>query len=207
MPAAHAINQVRVGIVDEYPTQVAGVAAAINASTTMRVVMTAGSGAEAMQATEHDVPDILLVEPWMRTGDGIACINRIHRDHPDVPVVALSRMWDEAHVREARAAGAVAHVPKTTPPEDLPAILRQVLAGAEVRPAVAAASPGAADLTAREREVLALAARGMPNSEIADALYVTEQTVKFHLSNVYRKLGVHNRTEASHRAARTGILG
>ncbi|MDA3005084.1 MAG: response regulator transcription factor, partial [Actinomycetota bacterium] len=70
-----------------------------------------------------------------------------------------------------------------------------------------AARGSAGDLTAREREVLALASRGMSNVQIADSLFVTEQTVKFHLSNIYRKLGVHNRTEASHRASRHGMLG
>ncbi len=199
--------RIRVGVVDEYPSQVAGVVTAIDGSATMRVATTAASGEQALADMAANPPDVVLVEPWMRTGDGLAFITTLHQQHPSVAVVAYSRMWDDDHVAQARAAGAAAHIPKTTPVEDLPAILRQVLAGAEVRPSGHAAAGSAGELTTREREVLALASRGMSNAQIAGTLFVTEQTVKFHLSNIYRKLGVHNRTEASHRAARTGMLG
>jgi DNA-binding NarL/FixJ family response regulator len=90
---------------------------------------------------------------------------------------------------------------------DLPALLRQAISGIEVRPPTNRSAGSQASLTNREREVLRLASQGMSNTDIAHDLFVTEQTVKFHLSNVYRKMGVHNRTEASHRAARAGILG
>jgi DNA-binding NarL/FixJ family response regulator len=199
--------RIRVGVVDEYPSQVAGVVGAIDDSSTMRVSATAASGEQALTIMAANPPDVVLVEPWMRTGDGLAFITKLHQQHPTVAMVAYSRMWDDDHVAEARAAGAAAHIPKTTPVEDLPAILRQILAGAEVRPSGHAAVGAAGDLTTREREVLLLASRGMSNAEIADMLFVTEQTVKFHLSNIYRKLGVHNRTQASHRAARAGMLG
>ena len=198
---------VRVLVVDEYPSQVAGVVSAMSGSPTMRVAMTAGSGTQALTALEADIPDVVLVEPWMRAGDGLALITKIHQQYPQVAVIAYSRMWDDDHVAQARAAGASAHIPKTTPVEDLPAIVRQVLAGAEVRPSTTAAAGSAGDLTSREREVLSLASQGLSNQEIASTLFVTEQTVKFHLSNIYRKLGVHNRTEASHRATRSGMLG
>lgn len=198
---------VRVMVVDEYPSQVAGVMSAMNGSASMRVMTTAHSGAQALVALEGDLPDVVLVEPWMRAGDGLALITKIQQQYPQVAVIAYSRMWDDDHVAQARAAGASAHIPKTTPVEDLPAIVRQVLAGAEVRPSGTAAHGSAGDLTTREREVLALASKGLSNQQIATTLFVTEQTVKFHLSNIYRKLGVHNRTEASHRASRSGMLG
>lgn len=202
-----ADERVDVAVVDEYPSQVAGVVNAFNASSAMHVVLTAESGEQALAAMEQHVPDVVLIEPWIRAGDGLATIMKMHAQQPGVAIIAYSRMWDDDHVAEARAAGAAAHIPKTTPVDDLPAIVRQVLAGAEVRPSGSAARGSAGDLTAREREVLALASRGMSNVQIADSLFVTEQTVKFHLSNIYRKLGVHNRTEASHRASRHGMLG
>lgn len=202
-----ADGRVDVAVVDEYPSQVAGVVNAVNASSAMRVALTADSGDQALAAMEQHAPDVVLIEPWMRAGDGLATIMKMHAQHPGMAIIAYSRMWDDDHVAEARAAGAAAHIPKTTPVDDLPAIVRQVLAGAEVRPSGSAARGSAGDLTAREREVLTLASRGMSNVQIADSLFVTEQTVKFHLSNIYRKLGVHNRTEASHRASRHGMLG
>ena len=200
-------RRVRAGVVDEYPSQLAGTATALNHSSTIRVVMAAASGDEALaRAGEADL-DVLLIEPWMRTGDGIACISEFRAVHPDVTVVALSRLWDAEHVAESLAAGASAHIPKTTPLDDLGALIRQVLSGIAIHPPPTVAGTGKSPLTSRERDVLRLAAKGMANSDIAHELFVTEQTVKFHLSNVYRKLGASNRTEASHRAVRAGILG
>lgn len=202
-----AARPIRVAIVDEYPSQVDGVAHAIDQSSSMHTVLMAGSGREAAEHLEEAHPDVVLVEPWMRSGDGIAFISGLGLEHPEIPVIALSRLWDEQHVAESRAAGAVAHLPKTTDLDDLPALVRQVLAGIELHPPATTGAALRSPLTAREREVLRLAAKGMSNAEIAQELFVTEQTVKFHLSNTYRKLGAHNRTEASHRAAQAGILG
>lgn len=198
---------IRVAVVDEYPSQVDGVAHAIDQSSSMHTVLMAGSGNEAADRLQEAHPDVVLVEPWMRSGDGIALISRLSLEHPEIPVIALSRLWDEQHVAESRAAGAVAHLPKTIDLNDLPALVRQVLAGIELHPPATTGAALRSPLTAREREVLRLAAKGMSNAEIAQELFVTEQTVKFHLSNTYRKLGAHNRTEASHRAAQAGILG
>lgn len=200
-------RQIRVAVIDEYPSQVDGVAHAIDQSSSMKTVLMASSGDDATAQLEQAHPDVVLVEPWMRSGDGIAFISRISMEHPEIPVIALSRLWDEQHVAESRAAGAVAHLPKTTDLNDLPALVRQVLAGIELHPPAVAGAALRSPLTAREREVLRLASKGMSNAEIARELFVTEQTVKFHLSNTYRKLGAHNRTEASHRAAQAGILG
>ena len=197
----------RVAIVDEYPAHVEGVARAIDRATSMEVVMTAGSGSEAMDGFDDAHPDVLLIEPWMRTGDGMAFASKVAREHPEVTVIALSRLWDADHVAESMGAGMSAHLPKTTPLDDLPALIRQSAHGAEVRPAASRQPAMRTPLTTRERDVLRLASRGLSNVDIGRELYVTEQTVKFHLSNIYRKLGVSNRTQASHEAIRAGILG
>lgn len=200
-------RRVRVVLVDEYPAQLAGTASALNHSSTIRVVMATASCHEACARAEEGAIDVLLIEPWMRGGDGIACMSRFRDAHPEVTVVALSRLWDAGHVAESLAAGAAAHIPKTTSLDDLAALIRQVLQGIAVHPPTTATGAGHSPLTTREREVLRLASTGMANAEIARELFVTEQTVKFHLSNVYRKLGAGNRTEASHRAVKAGILG
>lgn len=200
-------RRIRAGVVDEYPSQLAGTAATLDSSSTIRVVMATTSCREAFsRAGEADL-DVLLIEPWMRSGDGLACITEFRVAYPDVTVVALSRLWDAEHVAESLTAGAAAHIPKTTPLDDLAALIRQVLSGISVHPPTVVEGKGHSPLTAREREVLRLASKGMANADIARDLFVTEQTVKFHLSNVYRKLGVSNRTEASHRAVRAGIVG
>lgn len=200
-------SRLRVAIVDEYPAQVEGMTRVIDQSSSMEVVMTATSGGEALGKLPDAHPDVVVLEPWMRSGDGIAFAAQVAREHPEITLVALSRLWDDDHVAEGMQAGMVAHLPKTTPLDDLPALIRQSALGAEVRPAGSKAHALRTPLTTRERDVLRLAARGLSNVEIGRELYVTEQTVKFHLSNIYRKLGVTNRTQASHEAARAGILG
>ena len=206
-PLPPAGNAVRVGIVDEYPAQVEGLARMFRDVAGMEVVMLAHSGDEALSKMPTTRPDVVVIEPWMRSHDGITCIATIAQDYPDVTIVALSRMWDEDHVAESMSAGISTHLPKTTPLEDIPALVRQSLAGVQVRPNAAPATPTKTPLTSRERDVLRLAAQGMSNEQIAAELVVSPQTIKFHLSNTYRKLRVQNRTEAAHAAARMGMLG
>lgn len=205
--ASPSATRMRVAIVDEYPAQVEGVARVIGQSPSMEVVMTATSGLEALEKLPDAHPDLVVMEPWMRSGDGIAFAAHTAREHPDITLVALSRLWDDDHVSESMQAGIAAHLPKTTPLDDLPALIRQSALGAQMRPAGNRSPALRTPLTTRERDVLRLAARGLSNVEIGRELYVTEQTVKFHLSNIYRKLGVSNRTQASHEATRAGMLG
>lgn len=200
-------DRMRVAIVDEYPGQVEGVARVIGQAASMEVVMTATSGHDALDMIDDAHPDVVVMEPWMRAGDGVEFAVRMAQEHPEITLIALSRLWDEDHVGESMGVGMAAHLPKTTPLDDLPALIRQAVNGAEVRPANSRMPAMRTPLTTRERDVLRLAARGMSNAEIGRDLYVTEQTVKFHLSNIYRKLGVANRTQASHEATRAGILG
>lgn len=203
---AAAPSTIRVGIVDEFPAHVRGVATALGAADRIDVAFLASSGGEARALIDADAPDILIIEPWMRSGDGLELIAWVVEEYPDVAVIALSRMWDSSHVDEATAAGVRAHLPKDTPTEDLPTIIRHVNGGAVMRPAAPARSTQRPMLTARERDVVRLLAAGLKNSQIAKELYVTEQTVKFHVRNIFRKLGVDTRTQAAYQAARLGIV-
>ena len=163
-------------------------------------------------------PDLLVTGVRMAAGeiDGIALVRAARARAPHLRAVVLSSSTDQAHVDAAFQAGARAYVVKTAHADDITSAVRQAfehsiyLAGA---PAAAAAQPPAvlplekfADLTRRELEILQLVAEGHSNAELARMLWVTEQTVKFHLSNVYRKLEVSNRTEASRWAQRAGLL-
>lgn len=196
----------RVAVLDEYPVQALGVATALGASPGMRVVLSTVSPATLMEQLPAARADVLLIEPWMRNGEGLTIIERVTNDLPSVTVVALSRIWDPEHVNNALDVGASAYLSKEIRTVDLAAMVRHILDGGTVRPKAMSAA-AKIDLTTREREVLCLAAKGHSNAAIADELFVTAQTVKFHLSNAYRKMGVHNRTEAAHRAARLGVCG
>lgn len=202
----HGETATRVAVLDEYPVQALGVATALNASAGMRVVLSTVSPAALMDQLPTARAEVLLIEPWMRNGEGLTIIERVSSEYPAVTVVALSRIWDPEHVNRALDVGASAYLSKEIRTVDLAAMVRHILDGGTARPkAVSAAA--SIDLTTREREVLCLAAKGHSNAAIADELFVTAQTVKFHLSNAYRKMGVHNRTEAAHRAARLGVCG
>ena len=135
---------------------------------------------------------------------------------PGIRAVVLSAHTEPEYIDQALEAGAVAYVVKSAHPDDLasadpsgvPALdlLRRVAARALGRLVASRIRGGSLDLTRREREVLQLVAEGHSNAKLAQMLWVTEQTVKFHLSNVYRKLDVSNRTEAARWAQLNGLL-
>lgn len=204
--SAAAAIRVRVAVADDQPMLMDGVAKAIDAVAGMRVVVRADTGDALMARLAEHAVDVVLIEPWMRSADGLEAIGTITGLYPETSVIALSAVSDPGHVQQAVAAGANAYVGKGTSAGDLPSIVRHVMAGALVLPGGASETHSVLDLTPRELEVLRLAAEGMTNSEIGTRLYVTEQTVKFHLGNIYRKLGVANRTEAAHQALRRGLI-
>jgi len=194
-------------IVDEYPAHIEGVAQALSQVGGIDVIGTATSGADLLASIDSQRPDVVLIEPWMRSGDGLDAMAQISKSEPGIAMIALSRMWDDDHVARAFEVGASGFMRKDAGTTDLASLIGYVERGGMVRPAVNGKATTGSDLTRREREVLSRAASGMSNREVGAALYVTEQTVKFHLGNIYRKLGVHNRTEAAHAAAKLGLLG
>jgi DNA-binding NarL/FixJ family response regulator len=171
----------------------------------------------ALELIAKHRPDLFLTGIEMNDGemDGIACIAHARERIPDLRVVVVSSLTGPEHIDRALAAGASAYVVKTAHPDDLATAVRQAF-----RPSVylpMPASPGlfrqeagseahVLHLTPREREILRLVAEGHSNAALAKMLWVTQQTVKFHLSNVYRKLGVANRTEAARWAQLNGLL-
>ena len=146
--------------------------------------------------------------------DGVDWLHETVRRHPFLRVVVLSGSDEPDAIADSFAAGAAAFVVKGAHPDDLAAAIRQVFAPTiYLRGQLSTAGsnrlarPAALDLlTPREREILCLAAEGLSNARLAQQLWVTEQTVKFHLSNVYRKIQVTNRTEASRWAQVHGLL-
>ena len=175
------------------------------------------STSEALSLVEEHRPDILITELEGNSGDlsGLVLLERARAACSKVRPIVLSMHQDTQVIDAALVAGASAYVVKTARPEDLASAIRQAfshsvyLAGwrpvapEPVAKQSAAEEPG---LTRRELEILRLVAEGHSNAQLARMLWVTEQTVKFHLSNVYRKLDVANRTEASRWAQLNGVL-
>jgi DNA-binding NarL/FixJ family response regulator len=164
-------------------------------------------------STHH--PDVLVtsIELDDPDADGIVCIRRATERQASLRTIVLSAYDDAEHIDAALAAGAIAYVLKTAHPDDFAAAIRQsfehsvFMAGAHTPPAEPAEFAGdTRGLTRRELEILRLVAEGHSNAQLAKMLWVTEQTVKFHLSNIYRKLDVSNRTEASRWAQVQGLL-
>jgi DNA-binding NarL/FixJ family response regulator len=144
--------------------------------------------------------------------DGLTCLELLRKRHPDVKAVVLSGVEDEAVIRSAFARGATAFIRKHIDPRDLPAALRQAVNGTVVHQLFGDVGASEAEttkelgLSERELSILGALGEGMTNKQIAQRFWLAEQTVKFHLTNIYRKLSVSTRTEALHRAYQLGLL-
>jgi DNA-binding NarL/FixJ family response regulator len=200
--------KIKVLVADDHRLVLEAVTAALANEEGIEVVATASSGYEALSLIARTVPDVILLDVAMPRMDGIRCLELIRARHPKVKVVIVSGLDDPRVVRQALLHGASAFVTKSVDPRDLAAILRQTTEGTVyAAPPMGEWQPAeAATLTRSELAVLRAAAQGLPNKQIAAQLSVTQQTVKFHLTKIYRKLGVANRTEASQYAYRHGLL-
>ncbi|HSL63559.1 MAG TPA: response regulator transcription factor, partial [Gaiellaceae bacterium] len=150
----------------------------------LEVVGEAGSGLEVLPLVERTRPDVVVLDLNMPQLDGLTCLERLAEQHPQVRTVVLSGSDDEASVDAALRRGAVSYVLKSVDPVDLPALVRQAVAGCVFQPgmllAAARQSPSkAAGLSDKECEVLAELAKGHSNRQIAETLWLSEQTVKF----------------------------
>src|SRR3954452_5788695 len=201
----------KVVIADDHKITLDGVRRTLEAAGDIDVVGTASSGSHVMPVVKRTQPDMVLLDIRMPGIDGITCLELLRKNHPDVKVVILSAYSERDQIQTALARGASAYIAKTVNPADLPSALRQVIDGTVYHAIGVMDARGHdeldADLTERERTVLQALARGLSNKAIGNEFWVTEQTVKFHLGNIYRKLGVQNRTAAVHYAHQHGLVG
>jgi DNA-binding NarL/FixJ family response regulator len=170
----------------------------------------------ALELVDEHRPDIFLTDYSVSDGelDALECLRRAHELHPELKTVVLSATDQPQQIQSAFAAGASVYCVKTAEQDDLLAAIRQSFeASIYLAQSLTMAAPREAvtavetpELTRRELEILRLVAEGHSNAQLARLLWVTEQTVKFHLSNIYRKLDVANRTEASRWAQLHGLL-
>jgi DNA-binding NarL/FixJ family response regulator len=205
---------IEVLIVDDHALMRAGLCGVIASAPDMRLAGTAGDGAQAIEAVGALTPHVVLMDLSMPVMDGIAATRRITAEHPDVEVLVLTSFSDQARVMEALDAGAIGYLLKDTDPDGLLEAIRSAARGhSPLDPQVARTILHArrhpapvAELTEREQEVLALVGRGMANKQIARALGIREGTVKAHLTSVFQRVGVRDRTSAA-LWARTNLPG
>lgn len=202
----------RVLIADDHPLILAGIKRALEEDDQFEVVAEARVGSQVLPLVSQTKPDLALLDLRMPEMDGLTCLDRIRKEHPKVKVVILSVSTDPEVVQTVLNHGAAAYVVKSVNPIDLSSALRQALEGtvfsAVGLPEKTAQQDAvkAAGLTDRETTILKALARGLSNEAIGKELWVAQQTVKFHLTNIYRKLGVSTRTEALGRAYADGLL-
>jgi DNA-binding NarL/FixJ family response regulator len=195
---------IRVVIVDDHAIVRSGLEQLIGTTEDIELAGVAGNGEEAIAVVADARPDVVLMDLSMPVLDGTAATRRIVADVPDVRVVALTSFADDRHIADALDAGAIGYVLKHAEPDDLLDAIRSAAAGdAPLDPKAARVlldarrRPAAARLSERELEVLRLVAAGLANKLIARRLGITERTVKAHLTNVYARIGVTDRTQAA----------
>ncbi|MDP1545406.1 MAG: response regulator transcription factor [Anaerolineales bacterium] len=195
--------QIRIVLADDHALVLEGLRALLDAEPDLRVVATATDGERLLEAARRFKPDVIAMDIQMPYMDGFTCLRHIRTENLPIRVLVISAFGDAQSLRAALDGGADGFALKTDPPEMTLAAIRQVAAGKMVFPDVVRrwmARPPAADpnaLTEREESVLALVAEGKSNPQIGAALNLSENTVKFHLRNLFAKLGVSNRTEAA----------
>jgi DNA-binding NarL/FixJ family response regulator len=213
------MSRLRVVIADDQPMMRAGFKTVLEATGTIDVVAEAATGAEAVAAATQHAPDVVLMDIRMPDMDGIEATRRLPRQR----VLILTTFGLDEYIIDALRAGASGFLLKDAPTQDVVDAVRSVAAGdAVLSPTVtrqlldqvgrrlpAAVSQGPAtlaELTDREREVLRMLAAGLSNAEIAEALIVSEPTVKSHVSNLLGKLGLRDRVQAVIYAYETGLI-
>ena len=200
----------RVLLADDHRLIIEGVRRALEEAGDFEIVGECSSGTQVLPMVGRTNPDVVLLDLRMPGADGLSCLTRIRSEHPEVKVVILSSTTDEQVIANVLKKGASAYVVKSVNPVDLPSVLRQAVEGtvftAVGLPEAGDAPARAAGLTERETAILSALARGLSNEAIGKELWIAEQTVKFHLTKIYRKLGVSNRTEAARLAYQNGLV-
>jgi DNA-binding NarL/FixJ family response regulator len=204
----------RVAIADDHRLMLDGIKRALETAPDIKVVGEAMTGEDLLALVPRVRPDVVILDMRMPKGDGLSTLQALQKTHPDLKVIMLSMFDDPENIEKALGYGAAGYVVKSINPLDLPSTIRGVFEGTVYHTRASPGSVGAGEaaaatpggLTNRELAILKLVAEGLPNLDIASRLFVTEQTVKFHLSNIYRKLGVGNRTEATRYAYKNGLI-
>jgi DNA-binding NarL/FixJ family response regulator len=203
MAADSSDVMIRVLLVDDHPLVRTGLRALLESAGDIAVTGEAADGAEAVSVLTEADPDVVLMDLSMPGVDGVTATQRVIAQRPQVQVIVLTSSAERERVRAALDAGATGYLLKDSTPEDLRAAVRSAAQGhSPLDPRIAgallpSARSGEPRLSDRELEVLRLVSRGLANKQIARALGIAERTVKVHLGNIFRRIGVSDRTSAA----------
>jgi DNA-binding NarL/FixJ family response regulator len=203
-------REITVLCVDDHPLFRAGIAYVVENEPDMRLIGLAATGAEGIALACQHAPDVTLMDLRLPDMSGITAVSSIRKQLPEARILMLTTFEGDAEVQRALAAGARAYVLKSTSPEELVTIIRQVNSGKNYLPPELAAQLAqrlAEDaISEREAAVLRLIARGNRNKDIAESLSIAEDTVKAHVKHILEKLGARDRTQAVSIAVQRGII-
>lgn len=210
----------RIMVVDDHPLIREGIIKTLGLEESFQIVGKAGTGKEAMELAGEEKPDVVLLDLNLPDISGVELCRKIIEGYPAIKVIALTIYDDEAHVLESIKAGVNGYLLKDIDPDTLIEAVKAVCAGGSyIHPRVAGmlmsdygklsmqlSAEQQDALTPREKEVLSFVADGLTNREIANKLFISEKTVKNHITSVFRKLEVNGRTEAVVQAMKRSII-
>src|ERR1700757_1836597 len=203
-------TRIRILSVDDHPLLREGLAAIINNQQDMLLGAQASNAEEAIQQYRKHQPDITLMDLRLPDKSGIDALIAVRAEFPAAHVIMLTTFEGDVEIQRALEAGARGYMLKSMPPKELVEVIRQVHAGKKRIPAQLAAQLAEHmsddNLTAREIEVLSQIAGGNRNRDIAEKLFITEETVKVHIKHIMEKLGANDRTQAVAIGVRRGII-
>ncbi|MFW5790068.1 MAG: response regulator [Bacillota bacterium] len=209
------MEKTKVLVADDHELVREGICKLLDLFDNIEIVGEAGDGLEAVSKVREHFPDLVLLDLNMPRMNGINAIRKIKEISPEVKVIILTIHDDEEYIYKVTSAGAEGFIQKDITSEELQDAINRVLAGETVFPRTVSQDLDTDDekptdynelLSNREHEVLGLLARGMSNREIAEELYISEKTVKNHVSNILRKLDVNDRTQAVIKSLKYGLV-
>jgi DNA-binding NarL/FixJ family response regulator len=197
-------------IADDHKLMRTAIRVALDDAPDMEIVGEAEAGDQLLPLVGRTSPDVVVLDLRMPRMDGLRCLELLHERHPGVKAIVLSASDDRAAVTACFARGAIAFFNKSVDPVNLAAVVRQAVAGnaffALGEGSGVADAQTELDLTPRETEILRALAEGRSNKQMAQEFWLSAQTIKYHLTHIYRKLGVNSRTEAVRQAYEHGLI-
>ena len=203
-------SRIRVFSVDDHPLLREGIAAIINSQPDMELVAQAATAQAGLEQFRKHLPDVTLMDLRLPDESGIDALKSIRKEFPEARIIMLTTFEGDVEIQRALEAGARGYMLKSMPPKELLDVIRHVHAGKKRVPPQLAAQLAEhmsdEDLTTREIEVLRQIAGGNRNRDIAEKLFISEETVKVHIKHIMEKLGASDRTQAVAIGLRRGII-